>query len=175
MCGGCGGVSGYGELCVLVCVGASSTVSLHHLPQVSVTLSAVLGASSESGQWLTGHMLEKVMFNLSVWSSEESLALSTVQLLKSVVKSNKRCAKTLLFTVATWRIYRQSMSLFTGHLWPFSVMFSGHSCIAFRRGRGLLLPYLPPSNETSWPVWYAVHLDRGDKSSSLRYSPRIAQ
>ncbi len=55
-----------------------------------MTLSAVFGACSESGRWLTGHMLEKVVFNLSVWSSEEQLALSTVQLLKSIVKSNKR-------------------------------------------------------------------------------------
>jgi hypothetical protein len=51
---------------------------------------AAFGKDSESGQWLVSFLVEKVAFNLSVWSSEDSLSSVTVQLLESLVKSQIR-------------------------------------------------------------------------------------
>ena len=59
--------------------------------QVSLPLVAAFGKDSDSGRWLAAFMVEKVAFNLSVWSSEENLAFTSVQLLQSIVKSQIRC------------------------------------------------------------------------------------
>ncbi len=55
---------------------------------------AALGKESESGRWLTVFLLEKVVYNVSVWSSEESLAHTSIQLLHSLAKSLPRYAHT---------------------------------------------------------------------------------
>jgi len=49
-----------------------------------------LGKESESGQWLVVFLVEKVVYNLSHWSSEESLAHTSILLLQSVAKSIPR-------------------------------------------------------------------------------------
>lgn len=51
---------------------------------------AAFGKDSESGRWLVAFLVEKVAYNLSVWASEESLSVATIQLLQSVVKSQIR-------------------------------------------------------------------------------------
>ena len=62
------------------------------LSQVSLPLVEALGKESESGQWLVVFLVAKVVFNLSHWSSEESLAHTSIQLLQSVAKSIPRSA-----------------------------------------------------------------------------------
>ncbi|KAL5457574.1 hypothetical protein EMCRGX_G034846 [Ephydatia muelleri] len=58
--------------------------------QISLPLLAAFGTCSSTSSWLTVFMTEMVVFNLTVWSSEEQLAMTTVQLLKSLVKSPRR-------------------------------------------------------------------------------------
>ena len=58
--------------------------------QVSLPLVAAFGKDSESGRWLVVFLLEKVILNLSVWSAEESVSFTSVQLLHSIARSSKR-------------------------------------------------------------------------------------
>ena len=58
--------------------------------QVSLPLLSVFGKDAPSSQWLCVFLLDKVTFNLSVWSMEESVAVDTVTLLGTLVKNTDR-------------------------------------------------------------------------------------
>ena len=58
--------------------------------QVSLPLLSVFGKDSPPSQWLCVFLLDKVTFNLSVWSGEETVAVDTVGLLGSLVKNTDR-------------------------------------------------------------------------------------
>ncbi|XP_076857923.1 exportin-4 [Brachyhypopomus gauderio] len=58
--------------------------------QISVPLSTAFGADTEGSQWIVGYLLEKVINNLSVWSSEPELANDTVELLVTLVEKRER-------------------------------------------------------------------------------------
>ena len=49
--------------------------------KISVPFSTAFGADTEGSQWIVGYLLQKVLSNLSVCSSEQGLADDTVQLL----------------------------------------------------------------------------------------------
>ena len=51
---------------------------------------AAFGKESVSGRWLATFLVEKVAFNLSMWSSEETVCSATVQLLQNLVKIQPR-------------------------------------------------------------------------------------
>lgn len=53
-------------------------------------LSTAFGADTEGAQWIVGYLLEKVINNLSVWSSEPELAHDTVELLVTLVEKRER-------------------------------------------------------------------------------------
>lgn len=59
-------------------------------------LSTAFGADTEGAQWIVGYLLEKVINNLSVWSSEPELANDTVELLVTLVEKRER------FVAAFW-------------------------------------------------------------------------
>lgn len=59
-------------------------------PQISIPLSTAFGADTEGAQWIVGYLLEKVINNLSVWSSEAELANDTVELLVTLVEKRER-------------------------------------------------------------------------------------
>lgn len=59
-------------------------------PQISIPLSTAFGADTEGAQWIVGYLLEKVINNLSVWSSETELANDTVELLVTLVEKRER-------------------------------------------------------------------------------------
>ncbi|KAB0391987.1 hypothetical protein E2I00_015971 [Balaenoptera physalus] len=54
--------------------------------QISVPFSTAFGADTEGSQWIVGYLLQKVLSNLSVCSSEQDLANDTVQLLVTLVE-----------------------------------------------------------------------------------------
>ncbi|XP_027020419.1 exportin-4 isoform X3 [Tachysurus fulvidraco] len=58
--------------------------------QISMPLSTAFGADTEGSQWIVGYLLEKVINNLSVWSSEPDLANDTVELLVTLVEKRER-------------------------------------------------------------------------------------
>ncbi|EPQ04378.1 Exportin-4 [Myotis brandtii] len=58
--------------------------------QISLPFSTAFGADTEGSQWITGCLLQKVISNLSVWSSEQDLASDTVQLLVTLVERRER-------------------------------------------------------------------------------------
>lgn len=58
--------------------------------QISIPLSTAFGADTEGAQWIVGYLLEKVINNLSVWSSEAELANDTVDLLVTLVEKRER-------------------------------------------------------------------------------------
>ncbi|KAK1797622.1 hypothetical protein P4O66_007918 [Electrophorus voltai] len=57
---------------------------------ISIPLSTAFGADTEGSQWIVGYLLEKVINNLSVWSSEPELANDTVELLVTLVEKRER-------------------------------------------------------------------------------------
>lgn len=59
-------------------------------PQISVPLSTAFGTDTEGAQWIVGYLLEKVINNLSVWSSETELSNETVDLLVTLVEKRER-------------------------------------------------------------------------------------
>ncbi len=65
-------------------------MSFTSLPQISIPLSTAFGADTEGAQWIVGYLLEKVINNLSVWSSEPELANDTVELLVTLVEKRER-------------------------------------------------------------------------------------
>lgn len=56
-------------------------------------MSTAFGADTEGAQWIVGYLLEKVINNLSVWSSEAELANDTVELLVTLVEKRERWAQ----------------------------------------------------------------------------------
>ena len=58
--------------------------------QVSLPLLSVFGRDSSCSRWLCVFLLEKVALNLSLWSGEEKLSLTTIHLLGSLVRSTER-------------------------------------------------------------------------------------
>ncbi len=58
--------------------------------QISIPMSTAFGADTEGAQWIVGYLLEKVINNLSVWSSEAELANDTVELLVTLVEKRER-------------------------------------------------------------------------------------
>ncbi|KAJ4933592.1 hypothetical protein JOQ06_030418 [Pogonophryne albipinna] len=57
--------------------------------QISIPLITAFGADTEGAQWIVGYLLEKVINNLSVWSSEPGLANDTVELLVTLVEKRE--------------------------------------------------------------------------------------
>lgn len=55
--------------------------------QVSLALIEVFGVGVQSGQWLISFLLEKMVFNISVWSAEEELCLTSAVLLEKMGSS----------------------------------------------------------------------------------------
>lgn len=76
------------------CCCATQPFSLADLPllppQISVPLSTAFGTDTEGAQWIVGYLLEKVINNLSVWSSETELSNETVDLLVTLVEKRER-------------------------------------------------------------------------------------
>uniref|UniRef100_A0A8C2ZT24 Exportin-4 n=1 Tax=Cyclopterus lumpus TaxID=8103 RepID=A0A8C2ZT24_CYCLU len=58
--------------------------------QISMPLSTAFGADTEGAQWIVRYLLEKVISNLSAWSSEAKLANDTVELLVTLVEKRER-------------------------------------------------------------------------------------
>lgn len=58
--------------------------------KISLPFSTAFGADTEGSQWIIGYLLQKVISNLSVWSSEQDLANDTVQLLVTLVERRER-------------------------------------------------------------------------------------
>ena len=60
--------------------------------KISVPFSTAFGADTEGSQWIVGYLLQKVLNNLSVCSSEQGLADDTVQLLVTLGERRARWA-----------------------------------------------------------------------------------
>ena len=56
--------------------------------QVSVTLASALGNGTSTGQWLVSFFIDKSISNLTVWSSDQSVTDSSVELLSSIAKNS---------------------------------------------------------------------------------------
>ncbi|PIO34891.1 hypothetical protein AB205_0108870, partial [Aquarana catesbeiana] len=74
--------------------------------QISLPLNTAFGADTEGSQWIIGYLLEKVISNLSVWSSEQELANDTVQLLVALVERRER-ANLVIQCENWWNLAKQ--------------------------------------------------------------------
>ncbi|XP_063069807.1 exportin-4 [Engraulis encrasicolus] len=77
--------------------------------QMSIPLSTAFGADTEGAQWIVGYLLEKVISNLSVWSSEAELANDTVELLVTLVEKRER-ANIVVQCENWWNLAKQFAS-----------------------------------------------------------------
>ncbi|XP_062390462.1 exportin-4 isoform X1 [Sardina pilchardus] len=77
--------------------------------QMSIPLSTAFGADTEGAQWIVGYLLEKVISNLSVWSSEPDLANDTVELLVTLVEKRER-ANIVVQCENWWNLAKQFAS-----------------------------------------------------------------
>uniref|UniRef100_A0A8C5E9Y7 Exportin-4 n=1 Tax=Gouania willdenowi TaxID=441366 RepID=A0A8C5E9Y7_GOUWI len=77
--------------------------------QISIPLSTAFGADTEGAQWIVGYLLEKVISNLSVWSSEMELATDTVELLVTLVETKER-ANIVVQCESWWSLAKQFAS-----------------------------------------------------------------
>ncbi|XP_014029519.1 exportin-4 isoform X1 [Salmo salar] len=77
--------------------------------QISIPLSMAFGADTEGAQWIVGYLLEKVINNLSVWSSEPELANDTVELLVCLVEKRER-ANIVVQCENWWNLAKQFAS-----------------------------------------------------------------
>nr|XP_015219586.1 PREDICTED: exportin-4 [Lepisosteus oculatus] len=77
--------------------------------QISIPLSTAFGADTEGAQWIVGYLLEKVINNLSVWSSEAELANDTVELLVTLVERRER-ANIVIQCENWWNLAKQFAS-----------------------------------------------------------------
>lgn len=84
-----------------LCVYEYALSTFPHACQVSLPLVTVLGQDSKSAEWLTVFLTEIVTFNLSVWSSEDKLCVTSIELFNSLVKLNTRRWAT--FYVQFWQ------------------------------------------------------------------------
>ncbi|XP_077436841.1 exportin-4 isoform X2 [Vanacampus margaritifer] len=74
--------------------------------QVSVAFSTAFGSDTEGAQWIVGYLLEKVITNLTVWSSEAELANDTVELLVTLVERRER-ANMVVQCESWWNLAKQ--------------------------------------------------------------------
>uniref|UniRef100_A0A8C7X7X1 Exportin-4 n=1 Tax=Oryzias sinensis TaxID=183150 RepID=A0A8C7X7X1_9TELE len=74
-----------------------------------IPLSTAFGADTEGAQWIVGYLLEKVINNLSVWSSETDLANDTVELLVTLVEKRER-ANIVVQCESWWSLAKQFAS-----------------------------------------------------------------
>ncbi|XP_053312418.1 exportin-4 [Spea bombifrons] len=74
--------------------------------QISLPFNTAFGADTEGSQWIIGYLLEKVISNLSVWSSEQELANDTVQLLVTLVERRER-ANVVIQCENWWNLAKQ--------------------------------------------------------------------
>ncbi|XP_077014928.1 exportin-4 isoform X3 [Tamandua tetradactyla] len=74
--------------------------------QISLPFSTAFGADTEGSQWIIGYLLQKVISNLSVWSSEQDLANDTVQLLVTLVERRER-ANLVIQCENWWNLAKQ--------------------------------------------------------------------
>ncbi|XP_045444484.1 exportin-4 isoform X5 [Pipistrellus kuhlii] len=74
--------------------------------QISLPFSTAFGADTEGSQWIIGYLLQKVISNLSVWSSEQDLASDTVQLLVTLVERRER-ANLVIQCENWWNLAKQ--------------------------------------------------------------------
>uniref|UniRef100_A0A674PNH5 Exportin-4 n=1 Tax=Takifugu rubripes TaxID=31033 RepID=A0A674PNH5_TAKRU len=77
--------------------------------QISVPLSTAFGTDTEGAQWIVGYLLEKVINNLSVWSSETELSNETVDLLVTLVEKRER-ANIVVQCESWWNLAKQFAS-----------------------------------------------------------------
>ncbi|XP_073651031.1 exportin-4 isoform X4 [Tursiops truncatus] len=77
--------------------------------QISVPFSTAFGADTEGSQWIVGYLLQKVLSNLSVCSSEQDLANDTVQLLVTLVERRER-ANLVIQCESWWNLAKQFAS-----------------------------------------------------------------
>lgn len=77
--------------------------------QISIPLITAFGADTEGAQWIVGYLLEKVINNLSVWSSEPGLANDTVELLVTLVEKRER-ANIVVQCEGWWSLAKQFAS-----------------------------------------------------------------
>ncbi|XP_041114751.1 exportin-4-like [Polyodon spathula] len=76
---------------------------------ISIPFSAAFGADTEGAQWIVGYILEKVINNLAVWSSEPDLANDTVELLVTLVERRER-ANIVIQCENWWNLAKQFAS-----------------------------------------------------------------
>ncbi|XP_044524907.1 exportin-4 [Gracilinanus agilis] len=74
--------------------------------QISLPFNTAFGADTEGSQWIVGYLLEKVISNLAVWSSEQDLANDTVQLLVTLVERRER-ANLVIKCENWWNLAKQ--------------------------------------------------------------------
>ncbi|KAF7251050.1 Exportin-4 [Varanus komodoensis] len=74
--------------------------------QISLPFNTAFGADTEGAQWIVGYLLEKVISNLAVWSSEQDLANDTVQLLVTLVERRER-ANLVIHCENWWNLAKQ--------------------------------------------------------------------
>ncbi|XP_048350674.1 exportin-4 isoform X2 [Sphaerodactylus townsendi] len=74
--------------------------------QISLPFNTAFGADTEGSQWIVGYLLEKVISNLAVWSSEQDLANDTVQLLVTLVERRER-ANLVIQCENWWNLAKQ--------------------------------------------------------------------
>ena len=55
------------------------------IQQISLPINTAFGQDSQGGQWVVDRLLQKVLTNLIVWSSEHELAKDTIDLMVSIV------------------------------------------------------------------------------------------
>lgn len=77
--------------------------------QISIPLSTAFGVDTEGAKWIVGYLLEKVINNLSVWSSEPELANDTVELLVTLVEKRER-ANIVVQCENWWNLAKQFAS-----------------------------------------------------------------
>ncbi|KAM8857681.1 exportin-4 isoform 1-T1 [Synchiropus picturatus] len=77
--------------------------------QISLPLNTAFGADTEGAKWTVGYLLEKVINNLSVWSSEPELANDTVELLVTLVEKRER-ANIVVQCESWWNLAKQFAS-----------------------------------------------------------------
>ena len=61
------------------------------LLQISKAILAAFGRDTDGAQWTIGFLLEKILSNLSAWSSEEALLTDTLNLLVAMLEKKHRC------------------------------------------------------------------------------------
>ncbi|XP_077977331.1 exportin-4-like [Glandiceps talaboti] len=74
--------------------------------QMSLPITAAFGRDTEGGRWSIGFLVDKILSNLSVWSSEQALAMDTVNLLVALVQQKNRC-ETVIKCEGLWTLAKR--------------------------------------------------------------------